>query len=375
MLIASGCQALELVCREGKAYQFPATFATDAGTIAVMLNQGFQENRERRFYLSEVSESDMQALAAIAHAADQAKKQHPNGRALLDAIMQKISIVPIHIEFQNICDFLDYGTGKELVARHIARTNHRIPLAATFYALVARYYFLINDNDLPNTEPATCGFSIQDYLDYQPHRVIKKTDHVGAELSKLRLNSLFGLAAVPDSTQLHILDLQLNHIKELESGIFTGFSQLRHLCLYHNQIKELQAGTFRGLSQLQGLDLSDNQIKEIEPGSLTGLSQLKELSLRSNQISELQNGAFAGLSQLQRLDLGYNKIKKLQPGIFRGLLRLKKLCLQSNQIEELQPEIFADLPQLRKLYIAGNPTSQAHARIISDALATVEVNF
>jgi hypothetical protein len=78
------------------------------------------------------------------------------------------------------------------------------------------------------------------------------------------------------------------------------------LSLDHNQISSIESGAFSGLTNLTDLNLYRNQIASIESGAFSGLTNLTELMLRANQISSIESGAFSGLANLKLLALGVN---------------------------------------------------------------------
>ena len=70
------------------------------------------------------------------------------------------------------------------------------------------------------------------------------------------------------------------------------------LYLEYNQISSIESGAFSGLTNLEWLDLGNNPISSIEAGAFSGLTNLTELYLNENQISSIESGDFSGLTNL-----------------------------------------------------------------------------
>jgi hypothetical protein len=81
-----------------------------------------------------------------------------------------------------------------------------------------------------------------------------------------------------------------------------------NLYLYNNQLSSIESGDFSGLSNLTTLDLWGNQISSIESGDFSELTSLTSLQLAINQISSIESGAFSGLANLEMLYLGNNQL-------------------------------------------------------------------
>ncbi len=170
----------------------------------------------------------------------------------------------------------------------------------------------------------------------------------GNQISTLQSGAFTGLS------NLHLLYLNSNLISTIQSGTFTGLNNLQILHLHNNQISTIQSGTFSGLSNLRTLDLNKNLISTFQSGTFTGLSNLQTLYLNSNLISTIQSGTFTGLSNLQTLALYDNQISTIQSGAFTGLSNLQSLYLQYNQISTIQSGTFSGLSNLKRLVLRGN---------------------
>jgi hypothetical protein len=97
-----------------------------------------------------------------------------------------------------------------------------------------------------------------------------------------------------------------------------------------NQLSSIESGDFSGLTNLTTLTLGGNQLSSIEPGDFSGLTNLEYLGLNENQLSSIESGAFSGLKNLTTLGLAHN-------------ITLTELNLEA-----------ADFSSLRSLHVARN---------------------
>ena len=102
------------------------------------------------------------------------------------------------------------------------------------------------------------------------------------------------------------------------------------------------------------LYLSGNAISSIESGDFSGLTNLTTLYLSINAISSIESGDFSGLTNLTTLDLSHNAISSIESGDFSGLTNLRRLGLSYNQIETMDLSS-SDLSSLTRFGIGGNP--------------------
>ena len=75
----------------------------------------------------------------------------------------------------------------------------------------------------------------------------------------------------------------------------------------HNAISSIESGDFSGLTNLTTLDLSHNAISSIESGDFSGLTNLRRLGLSYNQI-ETMDLSSSDLSSLTRFGIGGNPL-------------------------------------------------------------------
>ncbi len=304
------------------------------------------------------------------------------GKALLDALEKDVRLkdIPL-INLLQAFNYLDFPVGLALAARALAARP--TTLRAFMYMknlkdlrpLVAKYYYLLNKKDLAGVDDKSYGFSIQDYLDYQPDVIAAKRNGNQLYLSKMRLNSLEGFGRIPDIANLQWLHLNDNQLSALPAGIFTGLANLQQLDLRNNQLSALPVGVFTGLATLQWhLDLNNNQLSSLPAGIFNGLATLQRLSLYNNQLSALPAGIFNGLDNLQSLYLQNNQLSSLPAGIFNGLATLQGLFLGNNQLSILPAGIFNGLATLQQLYLNNNQLSTLPTGIFN-GLATLKWLF
>jgi Leucine-rich repeat (LRR) protein len=151
------------------------------------------------------------------------------------------------------------------------------------------------------------------------------------------------------------LFLEGNQLSSIESGDFSGLTNLENLRLNDNQISSIESGDFSGPASLTRLQLINNQIASIESGDFSGLTNLELLTLEGNQLSSIDSGDFSGLTNLRFLLLGGNQLSSIESGDFSGLTNLEKLALDDNQISSIEPGDFSGLTNLEDLVLSENP--------------------
>ena len=136
---------------------------------------------------------------------------------------------------------------------------------------------------------------------------------------------------------------------------------MQTLNLSVNQLTELPSGIFNSLTSLTTLSLSDNQLTAsmVPAGIFNSLSALGSLDLSLNQLTELPAGIFNSLTNLTTLDLCDNQLtaSMVPAGIFNSLTNLTTLGLCDNQLTELPAGIFSGLEMLTGVTVAGNATN------------------
>lgn len=381
-------KTITLVANDGTEFQVPVSFAQDTSTIKMLLGGYFQERDlkgDSKVEFKDIDAFDLGIVAAVANVAYKNKDKNLYGKAFLDAIAEQVKI-PASIKLLMVFDFLDYELGRNLVSRAIARdeitaiaiTKQTLP--DNLVTIIARYYSLIHSKimqkkDLVGVDPKSYGFSIQDYLDYQPH--IFKTHRTvnSLILRDLRLNNLDGLVRVPNIATVDFLSFTQNQLKKIEPNAFKGLVNLENLQLDFNQVREIAVDAFKGLARLKYLSLGHNQLQNIQVGALNGLTVLQHLDLTYNQFQQMPTDAFSNVSTLTELSLDDNQLNTIQPGAFNGLIKLQRLGLSSNQLQEISADVFHGLPALRVLFLLYNPLTESSKIAIRAALPHSRVNF
>ncbi|XP_066302912.1 chondroadherin-like protein [Branchiostoma lanceolatum] len=118
--------------------------------------------------------------------------------------------------------------------------------------------------------------------------------------------------------KLAYLYLSRNNLASLPPGVFDNLSKLWSLDLSNNELESLDdAAIFKDLSGAGFIDLRLNKLKRLASGifSKSNLIKLKFLALQNNSLSVIENGAFDNLPSLQSLDLQYNPLENVDCGI------------------------------------------------------------
>jgi len=164
-----------------------------------------------------------------------------------------------------------------------------------------------------------------------PHLDVSKLDKkltIGCELRLSRLQ----LKKIPESlgclTQLTLLSLSRNDLKQLPKNAFKGLTSLNNLILDQNRLEQLPENVFKGLTSLQTLGIKKNMLKKLPKNAFKGLTSLKTMSLYKNYLKQLPKNAFEGLTSLKTLVLQSNMLKKFPENLFKGLPSLKTLVVK-----------------------------------------------
>ena len=137
------------------------------------------------------------------------------------------------------------------------------------------------------------------------------------------------------------LVLSASKITTIEDHSFEDLVSLSNLNLDNNNIVELPSAKRLGITtELLLLNMNHNSIKEINQESLLGYDNLTALSLGSNNIRTISANAFAPTPRLKVLGLFNNKIMYIRPGTFDTLPDLRKLLLYRNFIQIDNPSLF-----------------------------------
>ncbi|XP_052390674.1 toll-like receptor 5 [Carassius gibelio] len=152
-----------------------------------------------------------------------------------------------------------------------------------------------------------------------------------------------GLQEVPELPRhVNYVDLSNNSIAELHDTSFSHIEDLRVLIMMH-QTPRLVIGnnTFRRLSNLTSLQLDYNHLLQMDTGAFNGLSNLKNLSLTqcSLDASVLSGDVLKPLVSLEMLVLRDNNIHRIQPAsFFLNMRSLQVLDLSHNKVKSICEE-------------------------------------
>lgn len=185
------------------------------------------------------------------------------------------------------------------------------------------------------------------------------------------------------SFRLVHLIISESSLTSISPGVFddTAFSKLKKLELSGISLTLLQSGTFTGLSQVEFLTIFNSRIDEIDPDVFQPLKyKITNLQIENSDInltqftgnSDLSNVIiaqfyqvrpmdvitpeyFSGLENVVSLYLYNNQIKEIQEFAFRRQTKLKLLHINSNSISTLFRNIFSSSVELPNMFVADNP--------------------
>ena len=173
---------------------------------------------------------------------------------------------------------------------------------------------------------------------------------------KLNNNNFVQIHTFPEIFYSEVVDLSFNRLHSFPE---ISHADIKYLKLNDNIFECITDEMFRdsdgsGASQLVLLDMSRNEIKNISATSFLDLLNLEYLKLSQNQLIKIENGTFINLIKLIELDLSRNHLTKLDKSLLKSSRFLLKLNLSSNKLEFLERELFMNLKQLVNLDISNN---------------------
>ncbi|KAH7643426.1 hypothetical protein HUG17_10117 [Dermatophagoides farinae] len=207
-------------------------------------------------------------------------------------------------------------------------------------------FTLINELHISSTNLTRIG-TIQTYNGLEES--LNSLSFVDSQISMIPKSTLSKL------TRLKSLDLQSNHISNLDSYAFYGIP-LRALNLQNNRIKNLQEFAFGGLENtLEELILNANLFEHFPLFALRRLRKLATLKLQNNQINQIPDDGFTRFTVLETLDLQSNHIRHLNSRSFMTMPKLKILYCSNNLLTVVSDSsIFQQLPLLETLDLSLN---------------------
>lgn len=187
------------------------------------------------------------------------------------------------------------------------------------------------------------------------------------------MNKTFESIREIKSSYQHVYHLKLiaQNLREVPKEV-KEMPNLHTLVLSDNKIPAL-GDALKNASQLQVIDLDNNDLREIPVAALRPCSQLQELDIRGNNIEQIPTD-LAELKYINVLDIGDNKVPSIDstlylpyllkfradenrlesvPGFLRQCKNLEYLNLNHNRISNLHG--IGQLNRLRTLNIGDNP--------------------
>ncbi|XP_019390081.1 PREDICTED: relaxin receptor 1 isoform X4 [Crocodylus porosus] len=163
------------------------------------------------------------------------------------------------------------------------------------------------------------------------------------------------LRVVPSvSSNVTMMSLQYNLLRQLSTDVFKKYQDLKNLYLQNNRIRNVSEHAFRGLYNLTKLYLSHNKITFLKPGVFEDLNKLQWLIIENNRISRISPLSFYGLKSLILLVLMHNSLSRLPDrSLCQYMPRLNWLNLSYNPIQKIQADQFDYLKKLKSLSLEG----------------------
>ncbi|XP_058452817.1 uncharacterized protein LOC131431239 isoform X2 [Malaya genurostris] len=192
-----------------------------------------------------------------------------------------------------------------------------------------------------------------DYLAFKNENYLEIVRWSESNVTERQLELTFGRED-KKYTNLKILDLSENNLKNLRREYFSKLVRLKLLKLSENQLINLPSDIFYDLINLEELQLQDNKLNEIVLGLLKPLNRLKVLNLSNNTIHDLPRNIFNGLNNLTDLYMSNNRLYVVPFQIFKELRALEVLDVSNNMLVSFLDNFFLINKQLRVLRLKNN---------------------
>lgn len=149
------------------------------------------------------------------------------------------------------------------------------------------------------------------------------------------------------------LNMDNNHLRNLDLELLRNLPKLKHLSLRGNQISKVTAPTSKLLTNLISLDLHGNCLKTLNNASFSSMPHLVSLDLSQNSLATAE-GIFRNMSHLQSLSLSENSLTDFSNDVFADTVNLKLLNINNNKLKRLDLDAFHHLKRLSVLDLRQN---------------------
>ncbi|XP_058119668.1 toll-like receptor 4 [Anopheles coustani] len=170
-------------------------------------------------------------------------------------------------------------------------------------------------------------------------------------------------------TNLEILDLSFNRIRDLNVQSFARYESVKYLYLFENMIQNIEEGTFSELSNLEAIDLSFNALKSI-PLEIFNLPSLRNLYVGHNVLHDLEVDLKALekpiKAPLQVLSIPDCRLQRLPD--FGILPDLWQLNISSNPMKELTLNQLSPMCNLKMVDLNNTQTDGCACQVMAAEL-------
>lgn len=165
-------------------------------------------------------------------------------------------------------------------------------------------------------------------------------------------------AANPGKYKQHD-DVHYCHLTTLKEGMFNKLSQLKVLDLSNNGIRNVENNALVGLNSLEYLDLSHNTITTLPEHFLSDIPnieilKLQNISMDTSYFEKHFIKCKKDLTKLIYIDLSDNKIESVPNQVFDHIQNVQTLILRSNKIQFISESAFYGAIKLEFLDLSGN---------------------
>ncbi|PZC80312.1 hypothetical protein B5X24_HaOG214921 [Helicoverpa armigera] len=220
-------------------------------------------------------------------------------------------------------------------------------------------------------------------IDFSYNRIsdikVEAFTHPYNMLTKLNMSHNY-LVKIPDAVfdkidDLQTLDLSHNYIEGLSPFTFEGSRSLLHLNLSNNRLTDINSSLFR-FSELKVLSLSGNRIKDLKESDFEKLNKLEVLDLSSNSIKTIGFNVFQNMVLLYSLDLSHNELEVANKDAFANLRSLSSINLSTNKLKSLPKDLFKN-KTIKDFSVSENILEGSLSRGMFEGIdvATLDLSF
>lgn len=208
---------------------------------------------------------------------------------------------------------------------------------------------------------------VTDFLlvSYEYYSEVQVVDLSYNSLKELRSN------VFNEAPKLTTVYLNNNHLTFLSPNVFSDIRNLKHLYLGNNMLASLSFVS-EAVKNVLTLDVSYNMLSEVHSNDTYMFLSLQNVNMSHNNINFIESNSFSRVFDLEIIDLSNNLIESdIEPLLFFNNIKLRHLDLFNNGIKSIQDNSFIhnhlEYLNLERNFVTGdiNENTFAGVRLIT----------